>query len=73
MKRGANIFTFIDVSIVHLANALGDVKAVLGDEPVSGISDQEVKKILWDHYFDVDETIGVIVGECCLHVLVDSR
>lgn len=38
------------------------VRAVVGDEEVSGLSDQTLKDCLWEFFFDVERTIQWAVG-----------
>jgi hypothetical protein len=45
-----------------MTSGLEQVRAVIGDEDVSGLPDQILKDSLWDCYFDVQKTVQWAVG-----------
>ena len=46
----------------RLANGLEQIRAMLGPEEASGISDKEIKDTLYHYYFDVQQSIDWILG-----------
>jgi elongation factor 1 alpha-like protein len=38
------------------------VREILGDENVSGISDDAIRDALWNLYFDVEQTVHWLIG-----------
>ncbi len=34
------------------------VRVIIGDERTSGISDDEVKRVVWSHYLDVEQSVS---------------
>lgn len=48
---------------MQLLDAMEQVRAVIGDERSSGFTDSEVKRVVWDAYFDVSKSISVLLGE----------
>lgn len=42
--------------------ALEQVRIVLGNEDVSGFSDNSIKDALWEYYFDVEKTVAWAFG-----------
>ncbi|KAG6866503.1 hypothetical protein C0991_003047 [Blastosporella zonata] len=47
----------------QLLHGLEEVRDVLGDERVSGLSDQDIKDTLWEFFFDLEKTIEWAVEE----------
>ncbi|KAF8639999.1 hypothetical protein AX17_001245 [Amanita inopinata Kibby_2008] len=47
----------------QLDAALEDVRAVIGDENVSGLSDNTIKDMLWEYYFDIGRTVQWAIDE----------
>lgn len=45
-----------------MEDAFENVIAVIGDANTSGLSDKEVKEVLWDAYFNVPEAIEWALG-----------
>lgn len=39
------------------------VRNVIGEEEISGLSDRAIKDALWDSYYDVDKTVGWAMGK----------
>ncbi|KAG6850053.1 hypothetical protein H0H93_001869 [Arthromyces matolae] len=52
-----------DEEHARLLHALEEVRQVLGDENVSGLSDREIKDVIWEFFFDVQETIRWALDE----------
>jgi hypothetical protein len=42
--------------------ALEQVRIVLGNEDLSGFSDNSIKDALWEYYFDVEKTVAWAFG-----------
>jgi elongation factor 1 alpha-like protein len=45
-----------------LDDALDRVQEVIGDERSTGLTDQEIRDVLWDNFFDVERTIQWALG-----------
>jgi hypothetical protein len=45
-----------------MISGLEQVRAIIGEEDVSGLSDRTLKDSLWDCYFDVQKTVQWAVG-----------
>ncbi|KAH9482959.1 hypothetical protein JR316_0005059 [Psilocybe cubensis] len=41
----------------RMEDGLDQVKLVIGDESQSGFSDNEIRDVLWEYYFDIEKTI----------------
>ena len=50
--------------VEHLADGLDAVRNTLGSAEQSGFSDDYVKETLFHYYYDVDQTINYLLGEC---------
>ncbi|TDL29763.1 hypothetical protein BD410DRAFT_39956 [Rickenella mellea] len=43
--------------------AVEQVRSVIGDERISGFPDSLVREVVWDQYFDVEESIEILLEE----------
>lgn len=41
---------------------LEQVRLIVGNAEVSGLSDNSIKDILWDSYFDIEKTVNWALG-----------
>ena len=48
--------------VAQMIFSLQQVRAILGDEDASGLSDQTLRDCLWEYFFDVEKTIQWAVG-----------
>ncbi|KAG7097236.1 hypothetical protein E1B28_004607 [Marasmius oreades] len=53
----------IDPSLVQMIDALEQVRQVIGDEDISGMSDNEVRGTVWYYNFDVEESVNWCLQE----------
>lgn len=53
----------------QMNDALEQVRNVVGDEYDCGISDNDLKKALWDRYFDVHQGVNWVFGTTTFSVL----
>lgn len=42
------------------------VRVIIGDERTSGFPDDEVKRVVWNHYFDVGQSVSKLLGMCTI-------
>lgn len=45
-----------------MMDGLEHIRATLGDERQSALTDQEIKDALYEAYFDVEQAIAVLLG-----------
>ena len=45
-----------------MESGLEHIRAVLGSEAESGLSDSLIKETLWDSYFDVEKSVEWLLG-----------
>ena len=58
--------------IAQLNDAFEQVRSSLGDGVVSDLSERDIRAVLWDSYFDVEQTIGWCLGDYSLNLIVGS-
>ncbi|KAF9468904.1 hypothetical protein BDZ94DRAFT_551175 [Collybia nuda] len=51
-----------DEQHVQMQDGLEQVRGVLGEEGVSGLSDKAIKDALWEFFFDTEKTIEWALG-----------
>lgn len=66
-QHGQSRFTpktpcLISTYVGQMIFSLEQVKTILGDEDVSGLSDQTLKDCLWEYFFDVEKTLQWAAG-----------
>ena len=48
--------------LAQLNDGLGQVRSIIGGEDVCGISDDSIREVLWEYYFNVEKTVRWAVG-----------
>ena len=43
-------------------DGLEQVRLIVGDADVSGLSDNSIKDVLWDSYFSIEKTVNWALG-----------
>jgi len=46
-----------------MSDGLQQVRRTIGSEDLSGLSDNSIKEMLWEYYFDVEKTIKWAAGQ----------
>lgn len=46
----------------QMNDGLEQVRLVIGDQDMSEISDNTIKDVLWDYFFDIEKTIQWAIG-----------
>lgn len=46
----------------QMNDGLEQVRLVVGDEDVSGLSDNVIKDVLWNNYYDIEKTVDWALG-----------
>jgi len=56
----------------QMSDGLDQVRLIIGTENDSGISDKSIKDVLWDSYFNLEETVRWALGwaKSLIHVSV---
>ncbi|PPQ92367.1 hypothetical protein CVT25_008717 [Psilocybe cyanescens] len=57
--HGTNMLASVQAELdqARMEDGLDQVKLVIGDESQSGLSDNEIRDVLWELYFDIEKTI----------------
>lgn len=45
-----------------MEESLAHVRSVVGDSITSGLSDNTIRDVLWEYYFDVEKTVQWALG-----------